>query len=66
MSYQLKMRKGSMQYTDQRASLLRELLGSMRVVKVCAYEAQFEKRLGDVRKKELGGVRGVLFIKAAK
>ncbi|QRV82925.1 ABC transporter transmembrane region [Ceratobasidium sp. AG-Ba] len=65
MSYQLKMRKGSMQYTDQRASLLRELLGSMRVVKVCAYEAQFEKRLGDVRKKELVGVRGVLFIKAA-
>ncbi|KAG8750569.1 hypothetical protein FRC12_012828 [Ceratobasidium sp. 428] len=65
MSYQLSMRKGSMRYTDERASLLRELLGSMRVVKLCAYEAQFEKRLGDVRKRELGGVRGVLFVKAA-
>ncbi|KAG9119276.1 hypothetical protein FRC07_005764, partial [Ceratobasidium sp. 392] len=65
MSYQLSMRKGSMRYTDERSSLLRELLGSMRVVKVCAYEAQFEKRLGDVRKRELSGVRGVLFVKAA-
>lgn len=55
-----------MTHTDGRASLLRELLGSMRVVKLCAYEAQFEERLADVRGKELRGVRGVLFVKAAK
>ena len=60
------MRKGSMAHTDGRASLLRELLGSMRVVKLCAYEAQFEERLATVRGKELRGVRGVLFVKAAK
>ncbi|CAE6379048.1 unnamed protein product [Rhizoctonia solani] len=65
MSYQLRIRKKSMVHTDARASLLRELLGSMRIVKVCAYEAQFEDRLEKTRKKELTGIRSMLFIKAA-
>ncbi|QRV82367.1 ABC transporter transmembrane region [Ceratobasidium sp. AG-Ba] len=64
MSYQLKIRKRSTQYTDQRASLLRELLGNMRIVKMFVYEEHFQKRLGAIRKKELSGTRSVLFIKA--
>ncbi|CAE6500425.1 unnamed protein product [Rhizoctonia solani] len=65
MSYQLRLRKKSMVHTDARASLLRELLGSMRIVKVCAYEAQFEDRLEKTRKNELRGIRSMVFIKAA-
>ncbi|CAE7233383.1 unnamed protein product, partial [Rhizoctonia solani] len=65
MSYQLHLRKKSMVHTDTRASLLRELLGSMRIVKVCAYEAQFEERLEKTRKNELRGIRSMVFIKAA-
>ncbi|QRV96276.1 ABC transporter transmembrane region [Ceratobasidium sp. AG-Ba] len=63
MSYQLNIRKRSTQYTDQRASLLRELLGNMRIVKMFVYEEHFQKRLGEIRKKELSGTRSVLFIK---
>jgi hypothetical protein len=55
-----------MVHTDARASLLRELLGSMKIVKVCAYEAQFENRLGKTRDQELGAIRNMVFIKAAK
>ncbi|EUC58392.1 ABC transporter protein YOR1 [Rhizoctonia solani AG-3 Rhs1AP] len=65
MSHQLRLRKKSMVHTDARASLLRELLGSMRIVKVCAYEAQFEDRLEKTRKNELQGIRSMVFIKAA-
>ncbi|CAE6471481.1 unnamed protein product [Rhizoctonia solani] len=65
MSYQLSIRKKSMVHTDARASLLRELLGSMRIVKVCAYEAQFGDRLEKTRKKELTAIRSMVFIKAA-
>ncbi|CAE6437055.1 unnamed protein product [Rhizoctonia solani] len=65
MSYQLGIRKRSMVHTDARASLLRELLGSMKIVKVCAYEAQFENRLGKTRDQELGAIRNMVFIKAA-
>ncbi|CAE6454286.1 unnamed protein product [Rhizoctonia solani] len=65
MSYQLGIRKKSMVHTDARASLLRELLGSMKIVKVCAYEAQFEDRLDKTRKQELKAIRNMVFIKAA-
>ncbi|QRW24039.1 ABC transporter transmembrane region [Rhizoctonia solani] len=65
MSYQLRIRKKSMVHTDSRASLLRELLGSMKIVKVCAYEAQFEDRLEKTRKQELRAIRSIVFIKAA-
>jgi ATP-binding cassette subfamily C (CFTR/MRP) protein 1 len=66
MSYQLSIRKRSMVHTDTRASLLRELLGSMRIVKVCAYEDQFQDRLEKTRRHELKAVRGMVFIKASK
>ncbi|KAB5592292.1 ABC transporter C family [Ceratobasidium theobromae] len=65
MSFQLATRKKSMAHTDARSSLLRELLGSMRIVKVCAYEAQFQDRLGKIRSQELAGARSVTFIRAA-
>ncbi|KAJ1300470.1 hypothetical protein OPQ81_005285 [Rhizoctonia solani] len=65
MSYQLGIRKKSVVHTDTRASLLRELLGSMRIVKVCAYETQFEDRLEETRRRELKGIRSMVFIKAA-
>ncbi|KAF8530143.1 ABC protein [Hysterangium stoloniferum] len=64
MAYQLKLRKGSMRWTDQRASLVQELLSGMRIVKWFTYEKPFLKRLWFIRHMELKGIRWILFILA--
>ncbi|CAE6443036.1 unnamed protein product, partial [Rhizoctonia solani] len=64
MSYHLRIRKQSRTYTDARVSLLRELLGSMEIVKICAYEAYFEGRLNEARKKELKAIWNITLVKA--
>ncbi|KAF8530160.1 ABC protein [Hysterangium stoloniferum] len=64
MVYQFKIRKGSMRWTDQRASLTQELLGGMRVVKWFTYEKPFLKRLWFIRHMELKGIWWILFIRA--
>ncbi|KAF8530145.1 ABC protein [Hysterangium stoloniferum] len=64
MAYQFKIRKGSMRWTDQRASLVQELLGGMRVVKWFTYEKPFLKRLLFIRHMELKGIWWILLIRA--
>ncbi|KAF8530144.1 ABC protein [Hysterangium stoloniferum] len=64
MAYQLKIRKGSMRWTDQRASLVQELLSGMRIVKWFTYEKPFLKRLWFIRHMELKGIRWILIILA--
>lgn len=41
MSVQMKIRKRANQWTDQRAKILLEVLGAMRVVKYFSYEVPF-------------------------
>ncbi|KZW00021.1 ABC protein [Exidia glandulosa HHB12029] len=65
MAAQLSVRQGSMKWTDQRARLLQELLGAMRVIKYFCYEKPFLKRIDSIRKEELKGIRKILYIRAA-
>jgi len=44
MAYQFTIRQKSMRWTDQRANLVQELLGGMRVVKWFTYEQPLLKR----------------------
>ncbi|KAF7965153.1 hypothetical protein HWV62_45382, partial [Athelia sp. TMB] len=59
MGKQLGLRKGSMAWTDQRAKLLMEVFGTMRVVKYFSYEVPFLDRLNFIRAKELVGIRRI-------
>ncbi|KAG0699189.1 ABC protein [Suillus ampliporus] len=60
MTLQHSIRLGSMKWTDQRAKVLLEVLGAMRVVKYFSYEVPFFKRILELRKKELHGIRWIL------
>jgi len=69
------------QWTDARARLLRELLGTMQIIKVFTYEIPFLKRksfrltvyqnrgssvgLKSIRRKEMIAIRKILIIRAA-
>lgn len=44
MAAQLSVRQKSMKWTDQRARLLQELFGAMRIIKYFCYEKPFLKR----------------------
>jgi hypothetical protein len=50
------IRAKSMEWTDKRAKLLQELLGSMKVIKFFAWEAPFLRRLVGFRQKEMAYV----------
>ncbi|KAG8758519.1 hypothetical protein FRC14_008012 [Serendipita sp. 396] len=65
MTYQFKTRKGSMIWTDLRAKLLQELLGSMRIIKYFCYEIPYLNRIASIRTNELKGIRKILLIRAA-
>jgi hypothetical protein len=43
----------TMEWTDNRAKLLQELLGGMKLIKFFAWEAPFLKRVAGYRKKEM-------------
>jgi ATP-binding cassette subfamily C (CFTR/MRP) protein 1 len=64
MSGQFTLRQGSMQWTDKRARLLTEVLGSMRIVKYFTYEAPFLRRIFDIRRNELRGIRRIQFLRS--
>ena len=51
-------------WTDERSQLLRELLGSMRIIKCFVTERPFLKRLSKIRRQEMKGIRSLLFIRA--
>ncbi|KAG1733609.1 ABC protein [Suillus paluster] len=57
---QHRIRLGSMKWTDQRAKVLLEVFGAMRVVKYFSYEAPFLQKIFELRKKELHGIRRIL------
>ncbi|KAJ7510427.1 ABC protein [Mycena galericulata] len=59
MSRQFRTRGLSMKFTDQRAKVLLEVLGSMRVVKYFCYEVPFLKRIFDIRQNEIRGIRKI-------
>ncbi|EIW84009.1 ABC protein [Coniophora puteana RWD-64-598 SS2] len=60
MTLQQRTRQGSMKWTDMRSNVLMEVLGAMRVVKYFSYEIPFLTRIGELRKKELVGIRRIL------
>ncbi|CAA7271099.1 unnamed protein product [Cyclocybe aegerita] len=65
MAQQFKIRKSSMNYTDERAKTLLEVLGSMRVVKYFSYEEPFLRRISTIRRNELKGVKSILISQSA-
>ncbi|KAG1750701.1 ABC protein [Suillus lakei] len=66
MMLQHRMRVGSMKWTDQRAKVLLEVLGGIRVVKYFAYEVPLLKRIFELRKKELRGIQWILHAGSVK
>ncbi|KDQ57350.1 hypothetical protein JAAARDRAFT_194496 [Jaapia argillacea MUCL 33604] len=65
MAYQFHVRKHSMKWTDQRAQVLLEILGAMRVVKYFTYEVPFLQRIFNLRKIELRNIRKIQFARSA-
>ncbi|KAG1887345.1 ABC protein [Suillus subluteus] len=65
MALQHRVRLVSMKWTDQRAKVLLEVLGAIRVVKYFSYEVPFLQRIFDLRKKELRGIRWILHLTSA-
>ncbi|KAG1747098.1 ABC protein [Suillus paluster] len=65
MTLQHRIRLGSMKWTDQRAKVLLEVLGAMRVVKYFSYEVPFLQRIFELRRKELRGIRQILHSSSA-
>ena len=50
----IKIRHKSMGWTDKRAKLLQELLGSMKIIKYFAWEVPYLKRIAELRGREMG------------
>ncbi|KAG1821118.1 ABC protein [Suillus subaureus] len=65
MALQHRLRLVSMKWTDQRAKVLLEVLGAMRVVKYFSYEVPFLQRIFDLRKREMSGIRWILHLTSA-
>ncbi|KAI9000636.1 P-loop containing nucleoside triphosphate hydrolase protein [Trametes punicea] len=65
MSFQFRIGKKSLKWTDKRAKTILEVLGAMRVVKYFCYEQPFLKRIFDIRKKELEGTRKIQVARSA-
>ncbi|KAG0703603.1 ABC transporter type 1, transmembrane domain-containing protein, partial [Suillus ampliporus] len=65
MALQHRLRSGSMKWTDQRAKVLLEVFGAIRVVKYFSYEVSFLQRIFELRKKELHGIRRILHLGSA-
>ncbi|KAI0806352.1 ABC protein [Irpex lacteus] len=65
MSIQLRIRKEANRWTDQRAKIILEVLGAMRVVKYFSYEVPFLQRIFETRKHEMKGIRSIQFARSA-
>lgn len=65
MKYGMKLREKSVKWTEGRTTLLQSILSSMATVKMFTYETPYFNRLNDMRKKELVGLRGLLFSRSA-
>ncbi|PIL29785.1 ATP-binding cassette transporter [Ganoderma sinense ZZ0214-1] len=60
----IKLRHKSMAWTDKRAKLLQELLGSMKIIKYFAWEVPYLKRIAELRGKEMAYIRSLLIIRS--
>ncbi|KAI1797261.1 P-loop containing nucleoside triphosphate hydrolase protein [Ganoderma leucocontextum] len=65
MSFQFRTGKKALRWTDQRAKIILEVLGAMRVVKYFCYEQPFLKRIFEVRHNELKGTRKIQIARSA-
>ncbi|KAI0649348.1 ABC protein [Trametes meyenii] len=65
MSFQFRVGKKSLKWTDKRAKIILEVLGAMRVVKYFCYEQPFLKRIFDIRHNELKGTRKIQLARSA-
>ncbi|KAI0768143.1 ABC protein [Trametes elegans] len=65
MSFQFRVGKNSLKWTDKRAKIILEVLGAMRVVKYFCYEQPFLKRIFDVRHEELKGTKKIQIARSA-
>lgn len=61
MSLQHRLRLRSMVWTEQRAKVMLEVLGAMRLVKYFSYEVPFLQKIFEFRKKELGEICRIQF-----
>ncbi|KAH9945256.1 P-loop containing nucleoside triphosphate hydrolase protein [Epithele typhae] len=61
----IKLRQKSMAWTDKRAKLLQELLGSMKIIKYFAWEIPYLDRIAELRAREMGYIRSLLVIRSA-
>ncbi|KAI0784237.1 ABC protein [Abortiporus biennis] len=65
MAFQFTIRKKANIWTDARAKIILEVLGAMRVVKYFSYEVPFLRRIYDLRKHELFGIRKIQIARSA-
>ncbi|TBU24051.1 ABC transporter [Dichomitus squalens] len=65
MKHFIKLRHKSMAWTDKRAKLLQELLGSMKVIKYFAWEVPYLKKIAELRGREMAYIRSLLVIRSA-
>ncbi|TRM64247.1 P-loop containing nucleoside triphosphate hydrolase protein [Schizophyllum amplum] len=65
MYWQLRMRRASVKFTEQRSKAILEVLSSMRIVKYFCYEIPFLKRIGDIRKLEIRAMRRIQNLRSA-
>ncbi|EIW57395.1 ABC protein [Trametes versicolor FP-101664 SS1] len=65
MSFQFRVGKKSLKWTDKRAKIILEVLGAMRVVKYFCYEQPFLKRIFEVRHEELKGIKKIQVARSA-
>ncbi|XP_060646274.1 probable multidrug resistance-associated protein lethal(2)03659 [Drosophila nasuta] len=55
----------SAEYGDVRVKLMNEIITAMQVIKMYAWETSFAKLIARVRKKEMGAIRGTMYLYAA-
>ncbi|KAL1697054.1 P-loop containing nucleoside triphosphate hydrolase protein [Schizophyllum commune] len=65
MHFQIKMRKASVKFTEQRAKVILEVLSSMRIVKYFCYEVPFLNRIAKIRNQEIKGIRRIQNLRSA-
>jgi ABC-type multidrug transport system fused ATPase/permease subunit len=65
MRFLVRFRRAINKITDQRVTLTREILYSVRFVKFFGWESSFLKRLEAVRNREIGSIRRLLFVRHA-
>ncbi|XP_017143939.1 probable multidrug resistance-associated protein lethal(2)03659 [Drosophila miranda] len=60
-----RFKRRSAEFGDERVKLMNEIITAMQLIKMYAWEKSFAKLIGRVRKKEMGSIRGSMYIYAA-